>query len=62
MYKSLLFLSVIILFSSENLYSETLIINIESKYDDGYAMLGIYDKKIILVRLKLMKNPMRLLF
>ena len=26
-------------------YSETMIINIESKYDDGYAMLGIYNKK-----------------
>ena len=26
-------------------YSETMIINIETKYDDGYAMLGIYDKK-----------------
>ena len=24
-------------------YSETMIINIETKYDDGYAMLGIYD-------------------
>ena len=26
-------------------YSETMIINIETKYDDGYAMLGIYDRK-----------------
>ena len=26
-------------------FSVTIIINIETKYDDGYAMLWIYDKK-----------------
>ena len=32
-------------------YSETMIINIETKYDDGYAMLGIYDRKNNVIRL-----------
>ena len=45
MLKSLFSLLIIVLFSLKNGYSETLIINIESKYDNGYAMLGIYDKK-----------------
>ena len=45
MFRSLLPILAIILFSFEKGYSETLIINIESKYDDGYAMLGVYDKK-----------------
>ena len=40
MYKSFLFLSVIILFSFENLYSETLIINIESKYQAAPMVAG----------------------
>ena len=45
MLKSLFSFLIVILFSLKNGYSETLIINIESKYDNGYAMLGIYDKK-----------------
>ena len=45
MLKSLFSFLIVILFSLKNGYSETLIINIESKYDDGYALLGIYDKK-----------------
>ena len=45
MYKSLLTFLIIILFSYENVFSETLIINIESKFNDGYAMLGVYNKK-----------------
>tara|TARA_B100000575_G_scaffold281028_1_gene271184 strand:+ start:311 stop:757 length:447 start_codon:yes stop_codon:yes gene_type:complete len=45
MLKSLFSFLIVILFSLKNGYSETLIINIESKYDNGYALLGIYDKK-----------------
>ncbi len=45
MLKSLFSFLIVILFSLKNGYSESLIINIESKYDDGYALLGIYDKK-----------------
>ena len=45
MLKSLFSFLIVFLFSLKNGYSETLIINIESKYDDGYALLGIYDKK-----------------
>ena len=45
MLKSLFSFLIVILFSLKNGYSETLIINIETKYDDGYALLGIYDKK-----------------
>ena len=57
MFKSLLSLLVIIIFSFENVYSETLIINIESKYDDGYAMLGVYDKKDNFGKAKVNEKP-----
>ena len=38
-------------------YSETMIINIETKYDDGYAMLGIYDKKNNFGKAKVNEKP-----
>ena len=57
MFKSLFFFLVIILFSFENSYSATMIINIESKYDNGYAMLGIYDKKDNFGKAKVNEKP-----
>lgn len=57
MCKSLLSFIIIILFSYENVYSETLIINIESKFDDGYAMLGVYDKKNNFGKAKVNEKP-----
>lgn len=38
-------------------YSETMIINIESNYDDGYAMLGIYNKKDNFGKAKVNEKP-----
>ena len=57
MLKSLFSFLIVILFSLKNGYSETLIINIESKYDDGYAMLGIYDKKDNFGKAKVNEKP-----
>jgi hypothetical protein len=57
MFKGLFFFLVIILFSFENSYSATMIINIESKYDNGYAMLGIYDKKDNFGKAKVNEKP-----
>tara|TARA_B100000927_G_scaffold271990_1_gene249304 strand:+ start:518 stop:964 length:447 start_codon:yes stop_codon:yes gene_type:complete len=57
MFRSLLPILAIILFSFEKGYSETLIINIESKYDDGYVMLGVYDKKDNFGKAKVNEKP-----
>tara|TARA_B100000963_G_C22203085_1_gene483995 strand:+ start:63 stop:509 length:447 start_codon:yes stop_codon:yes gene_type:complete len=57
MFRRLLPILVIILFSFEKGYSETLIINIESKYDDGYVMLGVYDKKDNFGKAKVNEKP-----
>ncbi len=57
MFKSLFLCLIIILFAFNNAYSEKLIINIESKYDDGYAMLGIYDKKDNFGKAKVNEKP-----
>ena len=57
MCRSLLSFIIIILFSYENVYSETLIINIESKFDDGYAMLGVYDKENNFGKAKVNEKP-----
>ena len=38
-------------------YSETMIINIESKYDDGYAMLRIYNNKDNFGKAKVNEKP-----
>ena len=38
-------LSIILLIFNQNLYAETLIVNIESNYDKGLALIGIYDKE-----------------
>ena len=57
MFKSLSLFIIIILFSFNNVYSEKLIINIESKYDDGYVMLGVYDKKDNFGKAKVNEKP-----
>ena len=57
MFKSLFLCLIIILFAFNNAYSEKLIINIESKYNDGYAMLGIYDKKDNFGKAKVNEKP-----
>ena len=57
MFKSLFLCLIIILFAFNNAYSEKLIINIKSKYDDGYAMLGIYDKKDNFGKAKVNEKP-----
>mgnify|MGYP001156725794 FL=1 len=57
MFKSLFLCLIIILFAFNNAYSEKLIINIESMYDDGYAMLGIYDKKDNFGKAKVNEKP-----
>tara|TARA_B100001057_G_C22661959_1_gene876284 strand:- start:90 stop:536 length:447 start_codon:yes stop_codon:yes gene_type:complete len=57
MFKSLFLCLITILFSFNNAYSEKLIINIKSKYDDGYAMLGIYDKKDNFGKAKVNEKP-----
>ena len=57
MFKSLFLYLILILFAFNNAYSEKLIINIESKYDDGYAMLGIYDKKDNFGKAKVNEKP-----
>ena len=57
MYKSLLTFLIIILFSYENVFSETLIINIESKFNNGYAMLGVYNKKNNFGKAKVNEKP-----
>ena len=57
MFKSLSLFIITILFSFDNVYSEKLIINIESKYDDGYVMLGVYDKKDNFGKAKVNEKP-----
>ena len=57
MFKSLSLFIITILFSFDNAYSEKLIINIESKYDDGYVMLGVYDKKDNFGKAKVNEKP-----
>ena len=57
MFKSLSLFIITILFSFDNVYSEKLIISIESKYDDGYVMLGVYDKKDNFGKAKLNEKP-----
>tara|TARA_B100000674_G_scaffold15872_1_gene11480 strand:+ start:357 stop:803 length:447 start_codon:yes stop_codon:yes gene_type:complete len=57
MFKSLSLFIITILFSFDNVYSEKLIISIESKYDDGYVMLGIYDKKDNFGKAKVNEKP-----
>ena len=44
-YKLIFKLSIILLIFNQNLYAETLIVNIESNYDKGLALIGIYDKE-----------------
>mgnify|MGYP005725101315 FL=1 len=44
-YKLILKLLIIALIFNQNLYAETLIVNIESNYDKGLALIGIYDKE-----------------
>ena len=44
-YKLILKLSIITLVFNQNLYAETLIVNVESNYDKGLALIGIYDKE-----------------
>ena len=44
-YKLIFELSIILLIFNQNLYAETLIVNIESNYDKGLALIGIYDKE-----------------
>ena len=44
-YKLILKLSIIALIFNQNLYAETLIVNIESNYDKGLALIGIYNKE-----------------
>tara|TARA_Y100001970_G_C14059938_1_gene763635 strand:+ start:445 stop:891 length:447 start_codon:yes stop_codon:yes gene_type:complete len=57
MFKSLSLFIITILFSFDNVYSEKLIISIESKYDDGYVMLGVYDKKDNFGKAKVNEKP-----
>ena len=44
-YKLILKLLIITLVFNQNLYAETLIVNVESNYDKGLALIGIYDKE-----------------
>ena len=45
LYKFTFKIVVITLVFSHNVFSETLIVNIESKHNNGLALIGIYDKE-----------------
>ena len=57
MLKKLFFFITIIIFSYKVINAETLIINIKSKYNDGYAMLGVYNKKDNFGKAKVNEKP-----
>ena len=57
MLKKLFFFITIIIFSYKVINAETLIINIKSKYNDGYAMLGVYNEKDNFGKAKVNEKP-----
>ena len=57
MFKKLFLFIAIIIFFNGSINAETLIINIESKYNDGYAMLGVYNKKDNFGKAKVNEKP-----